>query len=422
MTTIFKKTEKQKEQIKLFADKIARYIMSYGGSRSGKTFGTVRAIIIRAAKTKSRHAILRLRFNHAKTSIWLDTLPKVLMICFPDMKVKFHASDFYIELPNGSEVWIGGLDDATRVEKILGKEYSSLYFNEASQIPFRSVEMALTRLAEKNTLMKKAYFDMNPPTKKHWSYWLFYKGLHPDTMEPIDKNKYRSILMNPIDNIDNIDSEYVSEVLDNLSENERKRFRDGEFVDADEGQAYYSFQRELNVHPFDKRYASGTLMIGMDFNVNPMTAVVGYYQNKEFHVIDELFLENSDTYKMCDELIRRGYKGAMIFPDSTGSNRKTSGRSDHLILKDAGFTIKDTRNPFVKDRVNNVNRLLRDGKIIIDPRCKKLIQDLEKVVWDGSDLNKKSDASLTHISDAMGYWCWSMDNMVYKAPTAIKLT
>lgn len=422
MTLIFKKTLKQKEQSILLADNIARYLMSYGGSRSGKTTGKVRAIIIRACKVKSRHLIVRLRFNHVKTSIWLDTLPKVLMLCFPDLKVQFNASDFYISFPNGSEIWIGGLDDAARVEKILGKEYSTIYFNECSQIPFKSIETALTRLAEKNDLKKKAYFDMNPPTKSHWSYWLFIKGLHPETMEPIDTAKYRSIMMNPLDNIQNIDSEYVTEILDKLSDNERRRFRDGEFLDSGEGQAYYSFNRSMNVLEFDKKHHNGTVMIGMDFNVNPMTAVVGYYQNNQFHIFDELYLNNSDTYKMSAELIKRGYKGALVFPDSTGSNRKTSGRSDHLILKDAGFTIKDTRNPFVKDRVNNVNRLLMDGKIIIDPKCKKIIQDLEKVTWDGNDLNKKSDDSLTHISDAMGYWCWSLDNMVYRTPSSIRLT
>lgn len=421
-TVIFKKTIKQKEQAILLADNIARYLMSYGGSRSGKTTGKIRALIIRACKVKSRHLIVRLRFNHVKTSIWLDTLPKVLMLCFPDLKVEFKASDYYIQFPNGSEIWIGGLDDAARVEKILGKEYSTIYFNECSQIPFKSVEMALTRLAEKNELKKKAYFDMNPPTKSHWSYWLFIKGLHPETMEPIDTEKYRALMMNPLDNIQNIDSEYVTEILDKLSDNERRRFRDGEFLDSGEGQAYYSFNRSMNVHEFDKKYSAGTVMIGMDFNVNPMTAVVGYYQNNQFHIMDELYLPNSDTYKMSAELIKRGYKGALIFPDSTGSNRKTSGRSDHLILKDAGFTIKDTRNPFVKDRVNNVNRLLGDGKVIIDPKCKKLIQDLEKVVWDGNDIDKKSDDSLTHISDAMGYWLWSLDNMVYRTPSPIKLT
>jgi hypothetical protein len=149
---------------------------------------------------------------------------------------------------------------------------------------------------------------------------------------------------------------------------------------------------------------------------------VGYYTNSIFYVMDEVFLPNSDTYKMSSELIKRGYKGGLVFPDSTGANRKTSGRSDHLILKDDGFTIKPTHNPFVKDRVNNVNRLLRDGKIIIDPKCKKLIEDLEKVVWKGDNLDEGREGQLTHISDALGYWTWGLDNMVYRTPTAIKLT
>lgn len=419
---IFKKTEKQTQAIHLLSNPFARYCMLYGGSRSGKTFIAIYALCVRASKERSRHVILRLKFNHAKTSIWLDTLPKVLRLCFPDLRVEFKASDYYILFPNGSEIWIGGLDDAARVEKILGKEYSTIYFNECSQIPFKSIEVALTRLAERNILKKKAYFDENPPSKKHWSYWLFIKGVHPETMEPVDTEKYQAILMNPQDNIENIDEEYISEVLNNLSENERKRFKDGEFLDSDEGQAYYSFQREINVHTFDKKDAVGTIMIGMDFNVNPMTAIVGYYQNNNFYVIDEVWLENSDTYKMSAELIKRGYKGSWVYPDSTGKNRKTSGRSDHIILKEDGFVVKETRNPFVKDRVNNVNRLLKDGRIIIEPKCKRLIQDFEKVAWDGQDLDKRSDASLTHISDALGYWCWSVDNLVYKAPAAIKLT
>lgn len=422
MTTIFKKTKKQAQAIVLLASNAVRYCMLYGGSRSGKTFIAIYAIFVRASKIKSRHVILRLKFNHAKTSIWLDTIPKVLKICFPDLKVEFKASDFYVLLPNGSEVWIGGLDDSTRVEKILGKEYSTIYFNESSQIPWRSIQVALTRLAERNDLKKRAYFDMNPPTKKHWAYWLFEKGLNPDTLEPVDTSRYGKILMNPMDNLENIDEEYISEVLDKLSPQERARFRDGEYSDFGDGQVYYSFDRALNVHLIEKEKRVGTIMIGMDFNVNPMTAVVGYYINKMFYVIDEVYLENSDTYKMSAELIRRGYKGAWIFPDSTGRNRKTSGKSDHIILKDDGFNVRPTHNPFVRDRVNNMNRLLRDGSIIIEPKCQKLIYDLERVTWKGDDLDEGTEKNLTHISDALGYWCWSLNNLVYQQPSNIKIT
>lgn len=404
----FKLTQKQLEAVRVLSSS-ARHIMLLGGSRSGKTFLAVRALVIRASKEKSRHAILRLNFNHIKTSIWMDTLPKVFKLCFPDLSVQWNKSDFYVTLPNGSEIWIAGLDDEKRVEKILGKEYSTMYFNECSQIPYKSIQVALTRLAEKNGLKKKAYYDQNPPSKKHWSYWLFIKNLDPIDNVPVDPEKYAHILMNPMDNIENIDSEYITEILDNLPEAQRNRFKFGEFSSDDDGAAYYAFDRDLHVRQIDKSYHVGQRGIGSDFNVNPMTSVIGHYVNKTFYVISEAFLENSDTFKMADHLIRSGHKGADIYPDSTGANRKTSGISDHTILKNAGFNIKHTRNPLVIDRVNNVNRLLREGRIVIDPSCKKLINDLEKVSWKDGSLDQKTDKMLTHISDALGYWCWAID-------------
>nr|WP_234895083.1 phage terminase large subunit [Sinorhizobium meliloti] len=124
--------------------------MLRGGSRSGKTFVLCRALIQRAINAPgSRHVIFRFRFNHAKTSVWSDTLPKVLALCFPSVRVRFDKTDFYVELPNGSQIWIASLDDKERVEKILGQEYATLYFNESSQIPWASVETAMSRLAQK---------------------------------------------------------------------------------------------------------------------------------------------------------------------------------------------------------------------------------------------------------------------------------
>jgi PBSX family phage terminase large subunit len=394
----------------------ARHIMLFGGSRSGKTFLAVRSLIIRASKEKSRHAILRLNFNHIKTSIWLDTLPKVLKVSFPELAVDWNKSDFYITLPNGSEIWCAGLDDEKRVEKILGKEYSTLYFNECSQIPYKSIQVALTRLAEKNNLKKKAYYDQNPPSKKHWSYWLFQKHLDPVDNVPVDLNKYSSILMNPKDNLENIDPEYITEILDNLPESQRKRFKEGEFTEDSDGAAYYAFEREKHVKDIDKSFQSGQRCIGMDFNVMPMTAVIGHYVNKKFYVMSEAFLENSDTFKMSTHLIKNGHRGANIYPDSTGSNRKTSGISDHQILQNDGFRIQFTRNPLVVDRVNNLNRLLREERIIIDPSCRKLINDLEKVSWKDGALDQKTDKMVTHISDALGYWCWAIDPLRMEQP------
>lgn len=109
-----------------------------GGARSGKTFLIIRAIIYRALQgERSRHAILRFHANAARASIALDTLPKVMRLCFPDLSLKERRQDGFFELPNGSRIWIGGLDDKDRVEKILGLEYSTVFLNELLKFPIR---------------------------------------------------------------------------------------------------------------------------------------------------------------------------------------------------------------------------------------------------------------------------------------------
>lgn len=415
---MFKKTAIQKIAITFLAS-IARHVMLFGGSRSGKTFIIVYAIIVRASRVKSRHAILRLTFNSVKTAVFMDTLPKVLTLCFPDLKVKWNKTDYFITLANGSEIWVAGLDDDKRVEKILGKEFSSIYFNESSQLSYSSIQIALTRLAEKNELQKKAYYDCNPPSKKHWSYWLFEKKVNPVESEPLKRpENYTSYLMNPAGNLENIDEEYL-EMLEALPEKERARFLDGQYTDADDGIAYYSFDQEN--HVAETKEEIGTLFIGMDFNVMPMTAIVCQLIDDIIYVHDEVYLENSDTYKMSSYLMSNGYQGTVI-PDSTGRNRKTSGQSDFQILRDNGFKIMSSHNPFVTDRVNNVNRLLMNNELIINPRCKKLINDLNKVVWKDNKLDQKTDKMLTHISDALGYACYKLKpNKTIRRSSTIQL-
>jgi len=406
---IFRKTPKQIEATKLAGGRFVKHLMAYGGSRSGKTFDHVRRIIIRALKEpNSRHLILRLKFNAVKTSVWHETIPNVLKICFPHVKVRYNKSDFYITLPGNSEVWIAGLDGGERMEKVLGKEYSTIFFNECSQLSLEGRNLALTRLAQKNGLRKVAYYDQNPPSTKHWAYWLWEKHFDPLGEQAVDPAEYVSIHMNPADNIENIDPDYL-QLLEKMPKADRDRFLLGLYSQEDDGLAYYEFNRELHVKPCKRE--KGTVHGGMDFNVNPMTCALGQYDGHTFYIFDEVFLKNSDTYRMAKHLRDKKLGGIQLVPDSTGSNRKTSGKSDFNILEENGFTIIKSRNPFVTDRVNNINRLLSQGRIIIDPKCKKLINDLEQVSWKDNKLDQKTDPLLTHISDALGYMCWKLDKI-----------
>lgn len=235
MTSPFRLTQKQQKANELLGSD-ATHIMLYGGSRSGKTFLNVRAVLTRALAYKSRHAMLRFRFNHIKASIVYDTLPKVMDLCFPGVAdhSKLNKEDWFYTLPNGSEVWFGGLDDKERTEKILGQEYATIFMNECSQIPWASRNMAMTRLAQKTQLRLKAYYDCNPPSMAHWTYRLFSEKRDPDSKQPVaEPLNYASLLMNPDDNAENLPEQYLKE-LDAMPERMRRRFKLGQFADASE--------------------------------------------------------------------------------------------------------------------------------------------------------------------------------------------
>jgi phage terminase large subunit len=192
MPESFKPTAKQREALRLVGSD-ATHCMAFGGSRSGKTFGYVRAIVVRAlAAPGSRHAVLRFRFNAVKASVVLDTFPKVMSLCFPDVPYSMDKSDWYAKLPGGSEIWFGGLDDKERTEKILGQEHATIFLNESSQIPWPSVLLAQTRLAQNvmvpatgQPLRLKMLYDCNPPSQAHWTYRVFVRKVDPDSGKPL---------------------------------------------------------------------------------------------------------------------------------------------------------------------------------------------------------------------------------------------
>jgi phage terminase large subunit-like protein len=243
MPQSFKLTEKQEQARKIISSD-ATHIMLYGGSRSGKTFLFLYAIVIRAlAAARSSHAVLRFRFNHVKASIVYDTLPRVMETCFPEVKYHLDKSDWFAQLPNGSQIWFGGLDDKERTEKVLGQEHASIFLNECSQIPWSSRNLAVTRLAQKVSyevdgetrwLRLKMYYDENPPSKAHWTYRLFQEKRDPEgKWSLLNPEDYISFVMNPEDNRENLPEEYFKN-LDSLPTRLRKRFRLGEFADVAE--------------------------------------------------------------------------------------------------------------------------------------------------------------------------------------------
>src|SRR5438445_13303152 len=111
-----------------------------------------------------------------------------------------------------------------------------------------------------------------------------------------------------------------------------------------QNRVYHAFGREHNVTQLDLR--DGALLIGMDFNVNPMTAVIAQRAGNQCHVIDEIVLNNSNTQEMIQEINRRypRRRGA-VHPDHSGVARKTSatiGKTNFHIIEEAVWPVCPT--------------------------------------------------------------------------------
>lgn len=208
-------------------------------------------------------------------------------------------------------------------------------------------------------------------------------------------------------------SSYIKLLEDNYDKTMLKAYRDGQFVNISALSAYYSFDRSKNVQDceYDK---TQPIHLGLDFNVSPFVGVLShiYHDKPQVRVFDTITLEHQGsgdllTQRMCNT-IKAKYPRAkcIIYPDASSMQRATNAaHSDLDIIKMNGFEVKLRKtNPLVIDRLNSMNAQL-EGNMIISPKCKILIQDLEKVTNKrGSRVElDKSNHNLTHATDALGY-------------------
>jgi hypothetical protein len=176
-----------------------------------------------------------------------------------------------------------------------------------------------------------------------------------------------------------------------------------------EGRIYFAFSSEMNVRevtpdPYLK------LLVGIDFNVSQMSAVIAQRVRDECHIVDEICLKDSNTYELVAVLTQRYPEGGIVHPDPTGFARKTSaqaGVTDHSIIQEYEWNVYRTKPYPIVNRINGVNALLRNAngrtRLWIDPKCKNLIRSLDGLVYKpGTNIPDKS-TGLDHMGDALGY-------------------
>jgi hypothetical protein len=153
------------------------------------------------------------------------------------------------------------------------------------------------------------------------------------------------------------------------------------------------------------------LIIGMDFNRNPMSAIIGQKTADTYHVFDEIEIYSSNTFEMVQEIKRRygGMRQIYAYPDATGAFGATnSTTSNHVILQNNGFkVITDKTNPSVADSISAVNSMLRSAngniRLTIDPKCRRLRECLIKHTYKENTRVPDKDSGYDHLTDCLRY-------------------
>jgi hypothetical protein len=178
------------------------------------------------------------------------------------------------------------------------------------------------------------------------------------------------------------------------------------------GCVYKSFG-DANIEPDVVDVPSQPLLLGCDFNVNPLAAVAGIRVGDQLHVFDEFMMANCNTFDLVAEVHKR-YPDRTVkaFPDPTGRARRTNAanmETDHTILRKAGgFQVYTPPGVYaIADKVNSLNTMLKaaDGtrRVFIHPRCKQLIRSLRGLCYKEGTTLPDQASEFSHICDAIGY-------------------
>ena len=209
----------------------------------------------------------------------------------------------------------------------------------------------------------------------------------------------------------NVSAEEIEEARGELDE---RTFRQ-EYLASFEaltGRVYYAYDRDKNAKALED-IPGAPLLVGMDFNVDPMTAAIAVRAADQIHFIGEVVIRDGNTDLMAKTLQAK-YPGRRIcvYPDPTGNARKTSapvGQTDFVILRAHGFQVLAPSSPYpVADKINTANAAFCNAKgdrraFVDSARCPQLAKALDGLTYREGTSEPDKSLGLDHISDAAAY-------------------
>jgi len=252
--------------------------------------------------------------------------------------------------------------------------------------------------------------------------YLWQKFGDPDRDEKL-KSNHKMVSVSSLENL-HLSDDYVKSLQSNYDEELYQQEVMGKFINIVQGLVYKYFDRskhalsgeDAELLDYDYRLP---LLLTFDFNHSPIVALAAQKRGEEIHFCKEWFLMDADVWELAEKIVdwveNKIPPSIEIYGDATGKARTAASRLSSWDIVFQGlkpliqydkYLIKRfaESNPYVINRIHSVNQLFRKNKCFIHlDNCPKFIKDLEQVAWNNGNINKTSNSSLSHLSDAAGY-------------------
>lgn len=376
---------------KLFVPKFYPFLLDYshrwecfsGGAGSAKSYFITQKLIVRAIREQIRILVCR---RYASTlrntcfSLFKDILSKWQLTPY----VKINESDYRIRFPNGSEIIFLGLDDETKLLSL--NNIGTIFIEEAYEVPQNLVEQLNLRMRGKNT-NQQILMAWNPISKNHWLYKFCE---NPPESYRFHHSTYKD---NPF-----LSNEYVKalEELRIRNPQRAKVFCDGEWGVDTEGLVITNWR----IEDFNEYALQGyEHRCGMDLGWVDKTAIVSsFFKDKKIYVSNEFYKSGCQLDDIVTAIQNLQLGKSKIYVDSA------EPRSIQFFRNNRINAVPSKKG---QNSVKSGLMWLQNNEIIVNPRCKNLIMELENFSYIRSKLTGEWTEDTTHE------WSHAIDALRY---------
>ncbi len=391
-------------QKEVFDDDITETIMHSAGLGSGKSYNLCMKLI-KLSKLNKGHAGGLLCPSYAMFK--KDIYPTFQDIFEQSGINKGKSWDYNSQDKTYNFIWNNKpLYIFTAENEIAGPNLGYGGINEFSLCSWDRVNQFIRRIRTDSPYKQKILAG-TPENKYNWL--LDYVNMMNE-QEKINPGSFKIVFGDTTEN-KYIDQTYAQTLEYMLDKKALQVFKEGKIIKISGDLFYYSFDRTKHVYEISEIPKSQQIYGNLDFNVGRMTCTFAHRLGPKTYFFDEFeLLGNSDTAQAAQEILKRYGKSVVLTIDASGKNRKTSGASDYQILIQSGFPKENIRfkssNPRFRERQLLVNGKFDKNEVIVSPKCKVLIKDLENVEQNKLTFEKIKDkeGKLTHASDTLDYF------------------